>query len=58
MTVLNLFLKLPFGYCAFGLMEMQGGNPAMLLQPELAVAGGGMTGSGGPGGEHERIADI
>jgi CRISPR/Cas system-associated protein Cas5 (RAMP superfamily) len=55
MTVLNLFLKLPFGYCAFGLMEAHGGSPTLLLQPEMAV--GGAVG-GVASGEHERIADI
>lgn len=56
MTVLNLFLKLPYGYVAFGLMEAHGGSPQLLLQPEMAV-GGGMT-MGGPSSEHERIQDI
>lgn len=54
MTVFNLFLKLPFGYCAFGLMEATNGSPMLLVQPEMAV--GGVV--GGPGSEHERIAEI
>lgn len=46
---------MPFGYCAFGLMETHGGSPQFLLQPEMAVGGGSV---GGPSSEHERIADI
>ena len=56
MTVLNLFLKLPYLYVAFGLMEAHAGSPQLLLQPEMAV--GGAVGGGGPSGEHERIQDI
>ncbi len=59
MSVFNLFAKLPLGYCAFGLMESHGGQPMLLLQPEMAMGGSaGAAGGGGTGSEHERIADI
>lgn len=54
MTVVNLFLKIPFTYYAFELMSECGGNPMVLLNPEYALGGGG----GGVGGEGDRITDI
>lgn len=53
LTVLNLFLKLPWAYAAYELMNESGGSPLVLLNPELAIGGAGLG-----DGSHERIADI
>lgn len=53
LMVLNLFLKVPWGYAAWELMNESGGSPIVLLTPELAIGGAGLG-----DGSHERIADI
>lgn len=53
LTVLNLFLKFPWSYAAWELMNETGGNPMVLINPELAIGGAGLG-----DGSHERINDI
>lgn len=53
LMVLNLFLKVPWGYAAWELMNESGGSPIVLLNPELAIGGAGLG-----DGSHERITDI
>jgi len=53
LMVLNLFLKVPWAYAAYELMNESGGSPIVLLNPELAIGGAGLG-----DGSHERITDI